>query len=356
VPPVSLAEPIRPFTDETQYFRIKDITFVDGDRDNRVDGIGLVTGLSATGGRAAQTRIMAQNFLLRKGVSVQTPETRSMSAVLVNGAIPPYGRQGEKFQVSVSVMDDATSLRGGTLTRTPLRGLDGQIYAFAEGQVLGGGVAAGGQAANVQRDHPTVGVCTAIIEREICADQMTCQNALRLVLRNKDYSTAVSIANALNDIFPGSSRAVDSGAVALVVPYVYHGKLPELIATIGSLAVRVDPPARVVINQKTGTIIMGQHVRLSPVVFAKGSLVIATAESPVASQPLPFSKGETVVLPRSDVDVRETGGPYSSLGGGATVGELGRALNELGFTPNMMIEMFSSLQRIGALQAELIIE
>jgi flagellar P-ring protein precursor FlgI len=253
-------------------------------------------------------------------------------------------------------MDDATSLRGGTLTRTPLRGLDGQIYAFAEGQVLGGGVAAGGQAANVQRDHPTVGVCTAIIEREICADQMTCQNALRLVLRNKDYSTAVSIANALNDIFPGSSRAVDSGAVALVVPYVYHGKLPELIATIGSLAVRVDPPARVVINQKTGTIIMGQHVRLSPVVFAKGSLVIATAESPVASQPLPFSKGETVVLPRSDVDVRETGGPYSSLGGGATVGELGRALNELGFTPNMMIEMFSSLQRIGALQAELIIE
>jgi len=339
-----------------RFYRIKDITFPDGDRDNMVQGIGLVGGLSQTGGRAAQTQVMAQNYFRRNGIDVEDPETRSMSAVLVTGAIPAHARKGETIKVNVSVFDDSTSLRGGTLLRTELRGIDNQIYAIAEGAVLGGGVAAGGQAANVQRDHPTVGVCNAIVEREICSEVDPDYPILRLILRNKEYSTAVSIANTVNQIFPQSARAVDAGTVEIYIPRAFYGKRTDFVSVIGTMRVKVDPPARVVINQKTGTIIMGQHVKISPVVFAKGSLVISTAESPVASQPAPFSDGETVVLPRTNLQVDEGGGPYAPLGGTATVGELGRALNELGFTPNMMIEMFSSLQSVGALQAELIIE
>ena len=338
-------------------FRIRDITFPDGDRENRVRGIGLVVGLSQTGGRSIQTQTMAQNFYLSRGLTLEDgPETRAMSAVMVTASIPPYARKGEKIQVTVSVMDDATSLRGGTLVQTPLLGIDGQVYAMAEGAVLGGGVAAGGAAANVQRDHPTVGVCTAILEREICTEPPESPKSLRLILRNKEYTTAVSIANTLNSVFPRSAKALDHGAVEVQIPPSFRHNRPSFIAAIGNLSVNVDPSAKVVINQRTGTIIMGQHVRISPVVFAKGSLVISTTESPIVSQPAPLSQGETVVLPRTDVQVSETGGPYSALGGTATVGDLGRALNELGFTPNMMIEMFTSLQRAGVLQAELIIE
>ena len=337
-------------------YRIKDITFPDGDRDNYVNGLSLVVGLSQTGGRAEQTRIMAENYFQRNGLSVTGPETRAMSAVQVTGIIPPYARKGERIQVTVSVIDDASSLRGGVLMKTPLFGLDGQIYAIAEGQVLGGGVAAGGAAANVQRDHPTVAVCNAIIEREICADFSTDHDHIRLILRNKENSTAVSIANVLNEAFPNSARAMDQGTVRVRLPERFRNRRPDFLSIIGRLSVPVDPRAKVIINQKTGTIILGQNVRISPVVFAKGSLVISTAENPVASQPAPLSEGETVVLPRTDLNVTETGGPYSSLGGGTTVGELGRALNELGFTPNLMIEMFASLQKAGVLQAELVIE
>ena len=338
------------------FYRIKDITYPDGDRDNYVNGISLVVGLSQSGGRAEQTRIMAENYFQRNGIQVTGAETRAMSAVQVTGIIPPYAKKGERIQVTVSVVDDATSIRGGVLIKTPLRGLDGQIYAIAEGQILGGGVAAGGAAANVQRDHPTVGVCNAIVEREICADFPTSTDRIRLILRNKENSTAVSIANVLNSVFPNTSRAIDHGTVEVLMPQTFLNRRPDFLSVIGKLAVPVDPRAKVIINQKTGTIILGQNVRISPVVFAKGSLVISTAETPVASQPAPLSQGETVVLPRTELSVVESGGPYSTLGGGTTVGDLGRALNELGFTPNLMIEMFSSLQKAGVLQAELIIE
>ncbi|MEM9410767.1 MAG: flagellar basal body P-ring protein FlgI [Planctomycetota bacterium] len=338
-------------------YRIRDITFPDGDRENEISGIGLVVGLSQTGGRAAQTQVMAQNFYQRNGLNLEDgPETRAMSSVWVRASVPPYARKGEKIQVTVSVMDDATSLRGGTLIQTPLKGIDGKIYAIAQGSVLGGGVAAGGAAANVQRDHPTVGVCTAILEQEICTEPPDQQNKLRLILRNKEYTTAVSIANTLNSVFPNTAMALDHGAVEILIPPTFRNKRPSFIAAIGNLRVKVDPTAKVVINQKTGTIVMGQNVRIAPVTVANGSLVISTTETPVVSQPAPLSDGQTVVLPRTDLSVTESGGPYTPLGGTATVGDLGRALNELGFTPNMMIEMFSSLKSQGALQAELIIE
>ena len=179
---------------------------------------------------------------------------------------------------------------------------------------------------------------------------------MRLVLRNKDYSTAVSISNAINLIFPNAARALDSGTVDVNVPYNYQEKFPDFISIVGKLRARVYQRARVVVNQKTGTIVMGQNVRILDVVFANESLIISTAETPIASQPAPFSNGQTRVLPRTSVDVVETGGNYNSLIGGTTVRELGRALNSLGVSPNLMIAVFTSLRNQGALQAELVIE
>ncbi|NND98999.1 MAG: flagellar basal body P-ring protein FlgI [Pirellulaceae bacterium] len=336
--------------------RVKDITFVEGDRINHVSGEGLVFGLSGTGGKAEQTILMAANYFLRKGLQIQNVNTKNMSAVLVSGKIPAYARKGETILVTVSVADDATSLRGGTLHQTALRGIDDEIYAIAQGPIVGGGVSAQGDAASVQKNHPTVGVCEAIVEREIGCEQIVRNGRIRLVLRNKAYSTATQIANALNDVFPYHARALDSGTVEIAVPRTFQRGLPTFISMIGNLRVRPDTPARVVINQKTGTIVLGHHVKISRVVFASENIVIATNETPVASQPAPFSQGETTVLPRTSVDVVESGGTYNLWRGGLTVGDLANALNTLAVSPNTLINIMTSLRNQGALQAELIIE
>ncbi|WP_157665010.1 flagellar basal body P-ring protein FlgI [Mariniblastus fucicola] len=336
--------------------RVKDITFVDGDRNNHVSGDGLVFGLSGTGGKSEQTRSMASSYFLHKGIRVDQAETKNMSAVLVSGKIPPYARKGETILINVSVADDATSLRGGTLHQAVLRGIDDEIYAIAQGPIIGGGVAAGGAAASVTKNHPTVGVCEAIVEREICPEQLLVNGRLRLVLRNKEYSTATQISNALNMVFPNTARALDAGTVEIAVPRSFQRSLPAFISMVGELRIKPDQRARVVINQKTGTIVMGKHVKISRVLFASENIVISTAETPVASQPAPFSQGETVVLPRSAVDIFESGGTYNVWQEGLTVGDLAQALNTLAVSPNSMINIFTTLRNQGALQAELVIE
>ncbi len=336
--------------------RIKDITFVDGDRNNLVSGGGLVFGLSGTGGRSEQTRSMASNYFLRKGIRIGIAETTNLSAVLVSGKIPPYARKGETILINVSVADDATSLRGGTLHQTVLRGIDDEIYAIAQGPIIGGGVAAGGAGASVTKNHPTVGVCEAIIEREICPEQLLTNGRLRLILRNKEYSTVTQITNAMNSVFPNTTRALDSGTVEIAVPRSFQGSLPAFISILGELRIRPDLRARVVINQKTGTIVMGKHVKISRVLLASENIVISTAETPIASQPAPFSDGETVVLPRTSVDIFESGGTYNVWQEGLTVGDLAHALNTLAVSPNSLINIFTTLKNQGALQAELVIE
>lgn len=337
--------------------RVKDITFVQGDRVNHVSGAGLVFGLSGTGGKSEQTRTMAANYFLRGGMQIGRVETKNISAVMVSGKIPAYTRKGETVLVTVSVADDASSLRGGTLLGTALRGLDDEIYAIAQGPIIGGGVSAQGDAASIQMNHPTVGVCEAIVEREIGCEDILINGRIRLVLRNKAYSTSTLIANALNAVFPEHARALDSGTVEVFVPNTMHQELPAFISMIGGLRVRPDLPARVVINQKTGTIVLGHNVKISSVVFASENIVIATNETPVASQPAPFSRnGQTVVLPRSYVDVVESGGTYNAWHEGLTVGDLASALNALAVSPNTLINILTSLRNQGALQAELVFE
>lgn len=336
--------------------RIMDITFVDGDRINHVSGNGLVFGLSGTGGKSEQTRSMAGSYFLRKGIRVNQVDTKNMSAVLVSGKIPAFARKGETIEVVVSVADDASSLRGGTLHQTVLRGIDDEIYAVAQGPIIGGGVSAAGAATAVTKNHPTVGVCQAIVEREICSNRLMVNGRVKLILYNKEYSTATRIANALNSAFPGSSRAINAGTIEVAVPTRFQQSLPAFISMIGQLRVQPEMKARVVINQKTGTIVMGKNVKISQVLFASENIVISTSESPIASQPAPLSNGETAILPRTSVDVFESGGSYNVWRDGITVGDLANALNTLAVSPNTMINVFTTLRNQGALQAELIIE
>lgn len=352
--PVPLQVPTAPLTDET--VRIKDITFIEGERHNNVSGQGLVFGLSGTGGKSQQTVVMATNYFLRKGMQIDTVDTKNMSAVLVSGKIPAYARRGETILVNVSVADDASSLRGGTLHQTVLRGIDDEIYAIAQGPIIGGGVSAGGDAASVQKNHPTVGVVEAIVEREIPCERIVNFGRIRMVLRNKSYSTANEIVQALNATFPGVARAMNSGTVEVMVPQTFAQKVPTFLSMIGNVRVKPDQPAKVVINQKTGTIVMGQNVKISRVLFANESIVISNVENPIASQPAPLSQGQTVVLPRTGVDVFETGGRYNVWRGGLTVGDLANALNTLAVSPNTLIGIMTSLRNQGALQAELVIE
>jgi flagellar P-ring protein precursor FlgI len=346
--------PVPPQWDAT--VRIKDITIVDGDREYDVSGMGLVSGLARTGGKSAQTIALAQNFLLSNRIQAGKVDTRSLSAVVVSGKIPAHIRRGETFTVDVSVFDDATSLRGGTLQRTALRGIDNEIYAIAQGQIIAGGLAVGGQAAGVQKNHPTVGRCTATVEREICFDRMPSRDTIRLILLNKEYTTAVRIANMISQFFPRSANALDSGTVEIAVPGTFRNSLPAFVSMIGELRVTPDARARVVINQKTGTVVMGQNVRISKVLFASENLIVSTSETPVTSQPAAYSRGQTVVLPRTQLDVFETGGTYNVVNEGVTVGQLANALNALGVPPSDLIDLFLSLQTQGSLQAELIIE
>ncbi|QEF98514.1 Flagellar P-ring protein precursor [Stieleria maiorica] len=360
-PPTSTApvpptlQPLAPMGQDPSV-RIKDIAFVEGDRVNHVSGEGLVFGLSGTGGKSQQTRQMLTNYYLRRGVRVGQVDTKNISAVMVSGKIPAYARPGETILVTVSVADDASSLRGGTLNQTALRGIDDEIYAIAQGAIIGGGISAEGAAANVQKNHPTVGVCEAIVEREIPCGTIVSNGSIKLILRNKSYATATAIGNALNRIFPGRARALDSGTVQVFVPSTFRNSVTEFIATIGNLRVEPDTPARVVINQKTGSIVLGHTVKIAPVLFASENIVIATTETPVASQPNPLAAGDTVVLPRTGIELFESGGRYNVLPGGMTVGDLATALNSLAVSPTTLISIMTTLRNQGALKAELVIE
>ena len=336
--------------------RIKDIAFVEGDRVNHVNGEGMVFGLSGTGGKSQQTRTMLANYYLRKGIRIPNVDTKNVSAVLVSGKIPAGAKPGETILVTVSVADDASSLRGGYLNQTMLRGIDDEVYAVAQGAIIGGGISASGDAASVQKNHPTGGVCEAIVERAVPCGRIVRNGQINLVLRNKSYSTSTEIGNALNRIFPGAAHPLDSGSVRVMIPSTFLSDVTAFISTIGNVRVQPDSHAKVVINQKTGTIVFGHAVKVAPVVFASENIVIATTETPIASQPNPLAGGRTAVLPRTGIDLFESGGTYNVMPGGMSVGDLASALNSLAVSPTTLISIMTSLRNQGALKAELIIE
>ncbi|WP_022854055.1 flagellar basal body P-ring protein FlgI [Thermodesulfatator atlanticus] len=349
------------FSVTAQAARLKDLVNVEGVRVNKLIGYGIVVGLQGTGD-GAQTQFTVQsvvNMLERFGVHVDKNQVKlkNVAAVMVTAELPPFVRAGQRLDVTVSSIGDAKSLQGGTLLLTPLRGPDGEVYALAQGPVSIGGFAAAGAGATAQKNHPTVGKIPsgAIVEKEVPVS-INAKNTLRLSFRETDFTTVSRACDAINAFLNGPyATPVDGRSLVVRVPKAYHGNVVKLLADIGDLAVEPDAPARVVIDERTGTVVMGENVRISKVAIAHGNLSVQIKETPQVIQPPPFSQGQTVVVPQTELKVKEEKARLVVLEEGVSIGELVRALNAVGATPRDLIAIFQAIKRAGALQAELVI-
>ena len=342
--------------------RIKDIVDFEGVRENMLIGYGLVVGLNGTGDTLSSsifTRESLVGMLERLGVNARDDslKTDNVAAVMVTATLPPFAKQGTRIDLSLSAIGDADSLLGGTLLVTPLVGADGEVYAVAQGPVAVGGVSAGGAGAEISKGVPTNGriASGAIIEREIAFD-LQGLDTLRISLRNPDFTTARRIAQAINSFAGGPiAQSRDSATVSLVVPDNYRGRMVALITDIEQLRVIPDISAKVVIDEQTGIIVMGENVRISTVAIAQGNLTIRITETPQVSQPLPFSEeGDTVTVPRTQIEIDEDDDKrLSVLSNSVTLQELVDGLNALGIGPRDMISILQAIKAAGALQAEI---
>ncbi len=342
--------------------RIKDLVEVEGVRGNQLLGYGLVVGLNGTGDRLQNSPFTQQSLegmLERLGVNITglNVKTRNVAAVMVTATLPPFPRQGSRLDVSISTMGDAKSLSGGNLIATPLMGADGKIYAVAQGPVATAGYAVEGAAASVTKGVPTSGRIAngAIVEREVDFD-LDSLSRVRLTLRNPDFSTANRIAAAVNQTLGGgTARSTDPSTVDITVPATYEGNVAGLMTRIETLPIKPDQVARVVIDEQSGTIVMGENVRISTVAIAQGNLTVRVEETPQVSQPAPFAtQGQTTVVPRTQIQVDEGQGQrVNVLEGGASLRDLVNGLNKLGATPRDIITMLQAIKAAGALHAEL---
>ena len=349
----------------TQATRIKDVTMVEGGRDNQLVGYGLVVGLAGDGdGKINFTVQSVANALKRFGVDVPVADIKSgnVAAVMVTAEMGPFRHSGSRMDVTVSSIGDAKSLQGGILLQTPLLGADDKVYAVAQGPLaLGGflGGAGGAGGATVQKNHPTVGTISggAIVEREI-PTQFAPNGSMNLLLRSPDFNTAARVAEVINKKYPGSSLAKDASTVSVYVPSQFLSDFKEVnfLADIGALDVVPDSVARVIINERTGTIIATADVRISRVAISHGSLTITVASNTGTSQPASFSNGQTTQQNSTQTDVTEGKGAFAVVDDSPTIERVAAALNALGVTTRDMMAIFQSLKQAGALQAELVME
>jgi flagellar P-ring protein precursor FlgI len=345
--------------------RIKDIVDIQGVRGNQLAGIGLVTGLAGTGDTTLLSRQMLTNVLRDLGLVLSPTDVtgKSVAVVMVTAELGPFDREGARIDVDVSTLGEATSLQGAMLLATPLKGLDGQVYALAQGGISLGGWSASGSQATVGKNHPTVGRIPdgAIVEKSELAtfiEQVAGQRAITLNLRNNDFTTAQRISDAINQSFPGSTIVLDAGAVKVTVPdNVTQQGIAAFLDEITKKTVTVDMPAAVVINERTGTIVVGENVGISAVAISQGSLVVKVKESAQVSQPMaPFSDaGQTEVIPETSLDVQEQSAVLIPVSKAVTVSELAKALNAIGASPRDLIAIFNALKKAGALQAKLVV-
>jgi flagellar P-ring protein precursor FlgI len=342
--------------------RVKDIVEFEGVRENQLVGYGLVVGLNNTGDTLANghfTKESLKSMLNRLGVKPTDAglSSKNVAAVMVTAALPPFARQGSRIDVRVSALGDAKSLLGGSLLVTPLLGADGEVYAVAQGQVVVGGFVASGQAETVTKGVPTSGRIAngAIVEREV-SFKLNAMNAVKLTLRNPDFTTARRIAQAVN-AFLGTDAAKpsDPTTVHVAVPASYQKNVVNLLTDIEQLRVEPDQIARVIIDETTGTIVMGENVRISTVAIAQGSLTIRITETPQVSQPGPFAQaGTTTTVQRTDIQIEEGAERrLAVLPQGVTLQELVNGLNTLGIGPRDMITILQTIKAAGALHANI---
>jgi flagellar P-ring protein precursor FlgI len=349
-------------TSDAKTTRIKDIVDVEGVRDNPLVGYGLVVGLNGTGdslNNSPFTRLSLEAMLERLGINIreQGMNTGNVAAVMVTATLPPFTNQGARIDVSVSALGDATNLLGGTLLVTPLMGADGDIYAVAQGPINISGFVVEGEASTITRNIPTAGRIPegAIIEREIDFN-LNDYKDIKLALRNPDFTTARRIANAINGFLSQPSAvAENSSSIIISMPDDFNGTIVDLITDIEQLPVQPDQIARVVIDERSGIIVMGSDVRVSKVAIAQANLTIRIDETPQVSQPNPFAEsGSTVVVPRSDVNVN-TGDDVrlGILETGVTLQDLVTGLNRLGVSPRDIMTILQAIKTAGALQADI---
>ncbi len=342
--------------------RIKDLANVEGVRENQLIGYGLVVGLNGTGDTLNNipfTKQSLQAMLERLGVNVrgQNLRTGNVAAVMVTANLPAFATQGTRIDVTVSALGDSKSLEGGTLLVTPLLGADGNVYAVGQGSVAIGGFQAQGQAAKITRGVPTVGRISngALVEREI-EFQLNRLRQLRLALRNPDFTTAKRIAVAIND-FIGAPTAepLDPGTIGINVPKSYHGNVVSLLTDIEQLRVEPDQEAKIVIDERSGIIVMGSDVRVSTVAVAQGNLTVSVTESPQVSQPAPFSRGRTTTVPRTRIGVQQDGKGLAVVRTSVSLQQLVDGLNSLGIGPRDLIGILQAIKAAGAIQADIVV-
>ena len=362
--------------------RIKDVSSIGGVRDNQLVGYGLVIGLAGTGDDIENgfTKETLANMLSRQGLGMKEGSRKALSSdnvasVMISAELPPFAKVGSRIDVMVSSIGDAKSLRGGTLLMTPLKGADGRVYAVAQGAVSIGGFAAGGKGASISKNHPTVGRITngAFVEREL-EYNFENRKSLSINLYRPDFTTATGVATAINGVIAGvEAKLVDSSTIAVNIKESFKGSIVKLVSIIENINVAVDSPAVVVIDEKTGTIVMGENVRISTVAVAHGNLYIQIKEKKRVSQPSSFAPGppagsapvdmgegtliapggQTVVTTETTIGVEEEKNRLVLVPEGVTIQDVVKALNAIGVTPGDLITILQTIKSAGALQADL---
>ena len=347
-----------------QATRIKDISTIQAARENQLIGYGLIVGLQGTGDsmrNAPFTQHALQSMLDRMGINVTNGQmrVRNVAGVMVTASLPPYASSGTRIDVDVSSIGDATSLKGGTLLMTPLSGADGKVYAVAQGPVSGAGFVAAGAAASLSEGVATDGRIPngAVVERAMPG---SFENSRKIVVElfNADFATATQVADVVNAYAEsrfGRKVAHERDMRSIVLDRPKEISATRFMAEVGELMVSPDAPARVVINERTGTVVIGQDVQVSTVAVTHGTLTVRVSETPFASQPPPFSKGTTTVLPRTSVSASEPTA-HIAMVGGASLEELVAGLNRIGMKPSDVIAILQAIKTAGALQAELVVQ
>ena len=344
-----------------QASRIKELAHLEGVRSNQLVGYGLVVGLNGTGD-SDSTQFTTQslvNMMERLGVTVNPAnvEVDNVAAVIVTADLPPFARAGNKIDVEVASVGDAENLAGGTLLMTPLKAADGKVYAVAQGSLVVGSLAFGGKAAKVQKNHPTAGRIPggALVEREVPFN-FGDEHELRYRLKESDFTTVARMSAAVNQHFGTAiARSLDAGQMQVAVPDSYRGRVVEFVSELERLNVIPDSLARIVVNEKTGTIVMGEKVRISTVAVSHGNLSLVIDEKTNVSQPGPLSQGETVATPETAIEVAEDEGELVVLEQGVSIGDVASALNAIGATPRDLIAIFQAIKAAGALYADLVV-
>jgi len=343
-----------------QATRIKDIAQLQGVRSNQLVGYGLVVGLNGTGDSASTqftTRSLV-SMMERLGVNVDgNVKVDNVAAVIVTAELPPFAKAGSNIDVLVSSIGDADSLAGGTLLMTPLKAPDGSTYAVAQGSLIVGSLAFGGKAATVQKNHPTSARIPggAMVEREV-AFALDPGQDLIYQLTSPDFTTISRMSAAINNHFRAPlAQPQDSSSLRIQVPEQFRGQLVNFIAGLENLPVQPDAVARIVVNEKTGTIVMGEGVRIATVAVSHSNLNLVISERDQVSQPAPLSKGQTVVVPDTEIEMTEEAGNLVVMEMGVNIGDVAKALNAIGATPRDLIAIFQAIKAAGALHAELVI-